>query len=42
MTEASVGVKNPPTTPPTMMNGVIIAKEARPKAVKNSLKVARA
>jgi hypothetical protein len=41
-TDASVGVKKPPTTPPMMMTGVRMAKSARPRAPPNSRTVARA
>ena len=41
MTDASVGVKNPPTIPPTIMAGVISAKIAPRNAEKNSLAEAR-
>ena len=41
ITDASVGVKNPGTMPPTMIAGVTKARLARSKAQKNSLSEAR-
>ena len=42
ITDASVGVKNPKTMPPTMMPGVRMGRMAWPQADKNSFIVTRA